>query len=523
MAAPFPIRIRHNISEEWCCYNPTPHSPCKECMLRVRPPNLPPARKDRKKQYYMRGEELVWWSGYLTYCLHKKQKSVCGCCSVGLPHKNAVLCRYEGCTTRCTFAGEDGKRKYCKVHAEEGMVSVHNLVCEYPNCKTLPSYGTPAGKRVRCKAHIEEGMVMLSSRKCQFGDCTKQPVFGKPGQKAVRCKAHKEVDMIDVKNRRCGYEGCFTQPCFGFPGGEAQRCTDHREPTMVDVKNLKCADPNCQTQPAFGYPNGSPSHCGPHKLPGMEDVRSRRCEHKGCDKRPGYGLPGQVPRHCYPHRVVGDIKHYRRTCIEDNCQEIALYGLSIPVHCESHHLPDEFDLVQRACVSCSLPEVLNTNGHCSSCDPTTFKRVYLAKQKAIKAFLDEHGPACLYYDQVIKDGCGLERPDIVYDTIVGTHLVVLEVDEGQHRERISECERIRMINVTSSLGIVTLFLRVNPDKYKTLPGQEEVPIKQRYVETLRVLEYWRRNALPPDGHTFVTYLYYDGHSTTDEPKLAKVV
>lgn len=68
-------------------------------------------------------------------------------------------------------------------------------------------------------------------------------------------------------------------------------------------------------------------------------------------------------------------------------------------------------------------------------------------------------------DRMIEHGvCFSYRHDFVFDC--GTHFVVLEVDEGQHRGYDTKCEDIRMINVYQSLGLTTKFIRYNPDAYK---------------------------------------------------------
>jgi hypothetical protein len=493
-------------------------------MLKVRPDDLPRRRADRKAQFYMAVNEIVWWDGKNRKCLHKKSKSLCGYCASSASRKNAKLCQHEGCYKTGHYANKDRESRYCKTHAQDGMILFDVTCCTYIGCNKQACYATPPGtNRVRCKTHAELGMVIMGVQQCNFTGCTSQCVFGLLGGKAERCSKHREPNMVDVKNLRCLYEACPKYPVFANEGEKkGQYCKDHKQPSMVDVRNARCLYEGCKVQPTFGFKNTSPSHCLAHKLPGMADVRSRLCEHPDCDKQPGYGLPGHPPRHCHPHRVVGDIRHYRRTCIETNCNEVALYGTSNPSHCEAHQTLDEMDLVQRECSSCHLPEVLDANNHCSVCDPSTFARVYLAKQKVTKAYIDEYGPLCLYYDQIIKDGCGLERPDMVYYAKDGSHFVVLEVDEEQHQGRNQACERARMADITASLGQPTLFIRFNPDKYRPAAGENEVSLGQRHAEVLRVLEHWRDIPLPLEGQTFAIYLYYNGYRPETSSLIHKI-
>jgi hypothetical protein len=60
--------------------------------------------------------------------------------------------------------------------------------------------------------------------------------------------------------------------------------------------------------------------------------------------------------------------------------------------------------------------------------------------------------------------CDRTRPDFLWD--VGTHVVILEVDEDQHADRQEYCECVRMRNITESLMRPTIFIRYNPDGFK---------------------------------------------------------
>lgn len=68
-------------------------------------------------------------------------------------------------------------------------------------------------------------------------------------------------------------------------------------------------------------------------------------------------------------------------------------------------------------------------------------------------------------DKVIDNGkCGLERPDFYIDS--APHILIIEVDEDQHSGRACECEQIRMVNISQSNSLPTVFLQFDPDKYK---------------------------------------------------------
>jgi hypothetical protein len=154
---------------------------------------------------------------------------------------------------------------------------------------------------------------------------------------------------------------------------------------------------------------------------------------------------------------------------------------------------------------------VNEKGVCADHDPALKQRVRLRKQREIKYLLD-NAPAPLSqfqsYDQRVEGGvCGQERPDFVWDC--GTHIVVLEVDEYQHRNYPPACERVRMVNLVSTFGLRTVFVRYNPDEYQ---GQT-VAVRPRHRQTY--LAAFLRRILQPEafrGPNFaeVVYLFFDG-------------
>jgi len=64
--------------------------------------------------------------------------------------------------------------------------------------------------------------------------------------------------------------------------------------------------------------------------------------------------------------------------------------------------------------------------------------------------------------------CGNYRPDIKIDA--GTHFVIVEVDEDQHRQYDSSCEIVRMLNIYQAEGMRCVFLRYNPDVFRDENG-----------------------------------------------------
>ena len=245
--------------------------------------------------------------------------------------------------------------------------------------------------------------------------------------------------------RSCTHEGCKTHPVFGNPGSRvAEYCGRHKEARMVDVKSKRCGFDGCTAQPVFGNPGSRVAeYCGRHKEAGMVDVKSKRCGFEGCTVRAWYGTPGIGPERCAEHRLAGMSTRPNARC--NVCKEPATRGSADgkPVRCAGHSLPGDLNLVERRCAECGLLWVLDRRGYCEYCQPAVFKRARLAKQRDLTDYLDSRGLPGAQTDRIVDGGeCGMERPDRVYLDPEGRFVLILEIDENQHRDRACECEQI---------------------------------------------------------------------------------
>jgi hypothetical protein len=90
-------------------------------------------------------------------------------------------------------------------------------------------------------------------------------------------------------------------------------------------------------------------------------------------------------------------------------------------------------------------------------------RNYLTKQKSITNFIKTvfpmHNWVC---DKIIQGGCSRRKPDILLD--IGTHIIIVEIDENQHDEYDISCENKRIMQISQDLGHPHIvFIRFNPD------------------------------------------------------------
>ncbi len=209
----------------------------------------------------------------------------------------------------------------------------------------------------------------------------------------------------------------------------------------------------------------------------------------------------------------------RRKCEVDGCKGFAHWGTrgAVPERCELHRLSSDADRVLQRCNTCFLPKVVDHTQLCADCG-SQFLSYRLCKQRRVKAYID--GAPDLkhytYYDEIVDEGkCGKKRPDFAWDC--GTHWVVLEVDEDAHRDRV-QClsEETRMVDVTLSFGMSTIFIRYNPDRFR---GQRDSLREKDRLQVVHHTLLAAFRATPADASEMlrVRYLYYDDHRVGEWP------
>jgi hypothetical protein len=200
--------------------------------------------------------------------------------------------------------------------------------------------------------------------------------------------------------------------------------------------------------------------------------------------------------------------------MEKGCIEPAIYGIQRALHCVVHTVRGENNLLGKRCRQCHLIDVVDAEGRCADCDPRAYKRARLAKQREVGLWLTQAGhDDYIVSDAVVDDGrCGKERPDYMWDC--GTHRLVLEVDEDQHRDRQEWCECTRMVNISQSNGMPTVFLRYNPDRYKMAHGTRDPGVLKRRDILMKWLVHLKAT-VPP---TFLSsmQLFFDGYQEGHE-------
>ncbi len=119
------------------------------------------------------------------------------------------------------------------------------------------------------------------------------------------------------------------------------------------------------------------------------------------------------------------------------------------------------------------------NRHCIRCFVHLFPDEkndcnYKTKETAVGDHLKEKFPGVDWVgDKRVKDGCSLRRPDLFLD--MGSHVVIVEVDENKQDTYDCTCENRRLMELSRDVSHRHLvMIRFNPDGY-VCPEKGKIP------------------------------------------------
>lgn len=217
-----------------------------------------------------------------------------------------------------------------------------------------------------------------------------------------------------------------------------------------------------------------------------------------------------------------------RLCII--CGDKAKYGplFSPKVHCSRHRLPSydskresrcEYKYQRTSaevrCVSCGLTQFIRDGTLCGDCRDFHNSKFDYSRRHHIRKALATTGLE--FVQDVTPIGkYGLHHPDFVAGT--GSHIIVVEVDEGQHKGYSRRCRLARMINTFHAYGGMNMtFIRHNPDLYVDNRGMVRRGCELHLAETVKALALE-----PPKNRLSVIYQFYDGFDGQDKVVPIKV-
>jgi hypothetical protein len=402
-------------------------------------------------------------------------------------------------------------------------------LCEKKYCKSQANFNYKGeSKAIFCGKHKEDNMVDVKHRKCERDGCGSRPSFNYKGEhKGILCFFHKEDNMVEVITKKCEKDGCGSRPLFNYKGeNKARFCGKHKENNMIDIKHKKCEEDGCYSIAKFNYEwENKGRFCLSHKSNYMVDVMSKKCIQNECKKICNFGYCGSSPSHCSQHKLDYMITKSKRTCVgngNEHCKDMAIYGKDKPLHCEDHKIEGEICWLIKKCNCGRDKELLNKHDLCGICADIPFyeesKRMNKIKETIMVKYLRNNIKEVeeILADRIIDRTCNLYRPDILYDC--GTHIVVIECDENQHKNypwescslnrSLEHMEEKRMYEIMIAYGLPTIFIRWNPDSF-SIKGS--INKKYNNQKRLEILVKWVRYCIKMNVEPGVIYkkLFYD--------------
>ena len=360
-----------------------------------------------------------------------------------------MKCQNDGCKLSAKFNVIGSENPLvCDKHQQEGMIHIRRTYCRY--CTNKAQYGYSHGKPLVCKEHKKPDMGDVKHQRCQYPDCKTRPNYNFVGQnKGIYCKGHKKPDMFCVTSEKCQYLDCNKQPNYNFVDqSKGIYCKVHKKPDMVDVKNKTCQHLDCNKQPSYNFVGQSKSiYCKDHKVMDMVCVKNKTCQHLDCNKQPSYNFVGQTQAiYCKEHKKSGMVDVNNKLCKTHLC---------------GTHITKKYEGYCYRCFIYMRPD-------------SPLIRNYKTKERhvvnKIQMWLNQnYQDLNISFDKKIQGGCSLRRPDMFMDLL--THVIVIEVDENQHKQ--TPCETLRLVQLFEDVAQrPCVFIRFNPDGYTDKSGKK---------------------------------------------------
>jgi hypothetical protein len=119
---------------------------------------------------------------------------------------------------------------------------------------------------------------------------------------------------------------------------------------------------------------------------------------------------------------------------------------------------------------CETVKSKKFNDYCLRCfihlyPDVKISRNYKTKESDVISRITESFPNFTWVtDKKVSDGCSRRRPDLLLD--LGSHIIIVEVDENRHTDYDCSCEHKRLMQISQDVGHRSIvFIRFNPDEY----------------------------------------------------------
>ena len=178
----------------------------------------------------------------------------------------------------------------------------------------------------------------------------------------------------------------------------------------------------------------------------------------------------------YDCKVCTPLLYCEHDKLKKNCKNCR--GSNICAHGKQKTCCKECD-GGRLCKSCWCEKYANKkyDEYCLFCYVNLFPdkqitRNYKTKEKdVVDRILNLFPNFTWVSDKKIQDGCSKRRPDLLLD--MGSHIIIVEIDENAHTDYDCSCENKRLMEISQDLGHRPIvFIRFNPDDYMDKDGNK---------------------------------------------------
>ncbi len=300
------------------------------------------------------------------------------------------------------------------------------------------------------------------------------------------CKNCKDTNMVDSKKFICEDNKCLKIARYIQEGDKKPKyCRDHKKENYTSInkddndnnkryiKAFSCKENNCMRKSMYNFEDKKiPEYCWKHKKNDMISFEFNICLDCTNISKYDYQYKSLVGADkCFSHKEEGMINIYTEHCCYEDCEELGIYGYEKPnLFCSTHMKNDMIVLNDYMCKTLFCEKIIKKNqnkGLCSYC----FVNLHQEEAKNTKMRNSKELNIIQYIMKIIPEKnfmfnkkINSARPDIILR--LENHIIIIEIDENQHKGYIEECERKRINELYCDLEYKNIILiRFNPDNY----------------------------------------------------------
>jgi very-short-patch-repair endonuclease len=271
---------------------------------------------------------------------------------------------------------------------------------------------------------------------------------------------------------------------------------------MKDVISRRCEE--CNRQPSYNYPDLSGAvKCSDHALEGMVRMFDKKCLSKEYNEKPIYGISGQKAKYCEQHKKENHVNIFLdNKCSNVECMQSYDFIIDEEKYCYVHCPEESMKCVsKRLCRYCDITE--ESTHVCNECKSRNTKKEYAV----IRYIKKKIKLSSIHNSSSMLQGCSKRRPDLYYE--LPKHVVIVEIDENQHKAYEEQCECSRINEIVNGIGGKSvIFVRFNPDRIMHKKKKLVIDMEEK----LELLVKTIKEELKNNYDTFIVkviQLYYD--------------